>query len=304
VHSNSLFANSKGNEHFLYAVLEKDEGVEVVSLRLPIGNQRVLPIVDSVELGASILTLDPTYDATSNLAVLSPGSNLTLVNLTTLEVIDSISYWVGTTTYGKNVIYNHNNKHVIIFKTSFNHGLPYWLSVDEFSVATNKFVKIESSYNCLCERNSSSPFYEVFFATAHCRIDYSSNRIWCSDQQNSRLFSFKADNLSQYTIYSTGNASFTYVYWDFVHRKAYAIEDILGGGYVVHKIDLQTGAVLASREDLTVSIDSSVAKVDPSEPHLYISVLSLSYDSEPTQIVCMNTNSLVARVITLDSSDI
>lgn len=62
------------------------------------------------------------------------------------------------------------------------------------------------------------------------------------------------------------------VAWDFVNRKAYAIDDGDSAGYSVHKIDLDSHLVLKSFTDPTTIIDSTTFKLDPEEPHLYIAV--------------------------------
>lgn len=91
---------------------------------------------------------------------------------------------------------------------------------------------------------TQSPFYHVEFAAASCRIDYSSNpaKIWCpfpgddDTSKPSQIFSFNANNLSDYTVCDS-SAAFDSVEFDLPNNIAYGIKnDASATGFSVSKV--------------------------------------------------------------------
>lgn len=76
--------------------------------------------------------------------------------------------------FGKNLVYNYQNNHLISFKTRVPIGAGYGLSVDEFDLSTKQLVAIDTTYNCLCDgpNPEQSPFYHAVFAEGNCDIDH------------------------------------------------------------------------------------------------------------------------------------
>lgn len=176
------------------------------------------------------------YDDQDKVAVLSVGRNLTLVNLNNMASRNTFTYWVGyvksilhffmyylylisllyllfsnklyrSRIFGKNVVYNHENKRVVIFQTRVPIRGNYGLSVDEYSVESGSFVEVATTYNCLCGEDfnlTASPFYKVLLTD--CEMDYSTTpaRIWCAVPEQQKFIAFNANNLTDITIIYPG----------------------------------------------------------------------------------------------------
>jgi len=241
------------------------------------------------------LSLTSTYDHTDMLVFHSVSRNLTIVNLNTLTVEYSKRYWTGNRVSGKNVVYNHQNKHVIIFSTRVPIRGDYGPSVAEFVYANGNLSLIQTSYNCQCDNATSSPFYKVSFTG--CSIDYSVSpaMLWCAYPREQKLFAFNAANLSQFQIIST-SATFNSVAFDFQNKLAYAINsyDDETVGWSVAKVQLSSGVVdktysnSAFRISLTYKLGSSALYIGASEESKVVRLNISSMDTIST--ISLNIN--------------
>eukprot|EP00026_Physarum_polycephalum_P005871 Phypoly_transcript_05910.p1 GENE.Phypoly_transcript_05910~~Phypoly_transcript_05910.p1 ORF type:complete len:365 (+),score=60.60 Phypoly_transcript_05910:676-1770(+) len=288
----TLFVAKRNNRQVLYAYLDTDAGYEFVFYPRPLRNQDVL-VPTKTQAMANGLSLGSTYDKHDMRAIHSVSRNLTLVNLNNLNILDSVRVWSQSRMFGRNVVYNHQNKHVIVLYTHVPYRGDYGLTVHEYDVATNKFVSTTTTYNCQCGtgyNETESPFYKVLFSEQGCSIDYSVSpaQLWCSYPEGKKLFAFNAHNLSDFRVIETP-AVFDYVAWDFKIGSGFALDGYNSDGakgFKISKIDLATGAVTATFSSSDFRLDTSVYTLDPVEPHLYVSVEGYS------SIFIINTGAL------------
>jgi len=307
--TNSLFFGKHSSKKVLYAYLEAATTNELGYFALPFRNQQTVVLRQPLVLPSG-LSQPSTFDDTDHLAIFSAGRNLTLVNLNTLTVLDSKRYYRNRQ-FGANLVYNHNNNRLSVFSTYFPIHGAYGLSVDEYDLSNNNLEGIDTTYNCLCDEEAgynatTSPFYQIEFSEGTCAINYGVNppRIWCAslvtdDGKAPQLFSFNANNLTDFTVCTPG-AALESIAWDFTAGYAYPIfgngDD--GGLFSVSKVRLSDCSLVSTYNNALHTIDPHVFQLDAAEHHLYISIVN----NTQTQIVSVNTNMLNSKVVTLNTN--
>jgi len=306
-----LHVGKSGNKRALFSYIDTGtDSNEFGYFTLPLNNRRTLEAKKTLEL-ASYQSNPSTYDDTDRVAILSVSRNLTLVDLNTVTISDTTRYYETRMT-GTNLIYNHQNNHLIIFYTYLSLNPAGWgLDADEFDLSTNSLVEVDSTFNCQCDPElgynaTLSPFLYVILPEGSCDIDYSSSpaRIYCPYPDTQVLFSFNAANLADWTVISI-DTPFDAVAFDFAGKHAYAIyangDDLTTRSFSVSKVNLRTGEVSSTYFNNQYIIDATVFALDIDANHLYLSIYSESAISLP-QIISLNVNTMrTAEVATLST---
>eukprot|EP00026_Physarum_polycephalum_P007993 Phypoly_transcript_08066.p1 GENE.Phypoly_transcript_08066~~Phypoly_transcript_08066.p1 ORF type:complete len:369 (+),score=62.35 Phypoly_transcript_08066:407-1513(+) len=256
---------------------------QVGSLDLPFNNRPVL--IPSSE-SASIVGGGPIAFNDKDSVILTVNKyNLTLIDMNTLAVLDSINVYSGLRRLITSVLYNQKTNRAVVFWYKFDsttHNTQ--LQVSEFDIVNNQLVEAVSTFPQDSAQFSNSELVSAAF-------DASSNKYWALDQLTPRLVSFKANNLATPSFVSIGDAEFIntgtpVALYNFGAQLAYVVSSNTAvDGYHLQEIDLASGAIRRSRKYSTGNKVPFSAFLDIGEGNVYIGLGDSSTTSATIAVV-------------------